>query len=570
MALKFNANVEVLGTFKAKGFDFQIDVLNTQVDATLDPGVSPTTGDRYIITNSAALHANFGTITGVGNGDIVEYDGSNFVVEYDVSVQGEGAKVWDRNANKFANWDGSAWSYEASSSVSALNDLSDVALISPADAHFLIFDNTSGDFENHAISGDISIDKDGLSAIAAGVIVDADVNASAAIAESKLSLDYSTSSLNSAITSNDTDISNLQGALGASTEAAITYSSTNYVTNATDPITAIGALDAQVGANASGISGNDTDISNLQGALGASTEAGITYSSTNYITNGTDLVTAAGALDAQVQTNAAAISALSAAMNFQGSLDASTLGSQLDNAQAGDYWVVTVGGTIFGTNPISLAVGDHLVCTNNVVGTPTDGADFSKVDNTESTDILRNSDLSSAQIFVGNASNVATAVTMSGDATLSNTGALSLGAGVVDTAELAADSVDKTKIAADIAGLGLSQAAGGELDVNVDDSTVEIATDTLRVKDGGITAAKLASGALQRYSALIGGSTAVAVNHALGLTNANACHITMFEVSTGDQVLCDSFTFTDGNNLTVNFAVAPAASAIRINITSAE
>lgn len=61
----------------------------------------------------------------------------------------------------------------------------------------------------------------------------------------------------------------------------------------------------------------------------------------------------------------------------------------------------------------------------------------------------------------------------------------------IDTTQLANDSVDKDKINADIAGDGLSQAVGGELDVNVDDSTLEIDTDTLRVKDEGITVAKL-------------------------------------------------------------------------------
>lgn len=60
----------------------------------------------------------------------------------------------------------------------------------------------------------------------------------------------------------------------------------------------------------------------------------------------------------------------------------------------------------------------------------------------------------------------------------------------ITTAKLADDSVNKDKINADIAGLGLVQAPGGELDVNVDDSTLEINT-TLRVKDLGITEGKL-------------------------------------------------------------------------------
>lgn len=86
------------------GLDFQGDVLAIQADNTLDPGATPATGDRYIINDSANLHANFGAITGVEDGDIVQYDGAAFVVAYDVSVKGEGALVWDRASNSWYNY----------------------------------------------------------------------------------------------------------------------------------------------------------------------------------------------------------------------------------------------------------------------------------------------------------------------------------------------------------------------------------------------------------------------------------------------------------------------------------
>jgi len=91
------------------GLDFQADVDDIQTDGTLDPGASPSTGDRYIVTDTATLHANFGTITGVENNDIVEYDGADFVVEYDVSVEGPGALVWDLDSGQFYRWDGTSW-----------------------------------------------------------------------------------------------------------------------------------------------------------------------------------------------------------------------------------------------------------------------------------------------------------------------------------------------------------------------------------------------------------------------------------------------------------------------------
>lgn len=89
------------------GLDFQADVLGIQVDATLDPVT--TTGARYIVTDVTELHANFGTITGVANGDIVQYDGSEFFIAYDVSEAGEGAIAWNRGNSTFALYDGSTW-----------------------------------------------------------------------------------------------------------------------------------------------------------------------------------------------------------------------------------------------------------------------------------------------------------------------------------------------------------------------------------------------------------------------------------------------------------------------------
>jgi hypothetical protein len=91
------------------GLDFQPDVLDVQVDNALDPTATPATGDRYIIKDSANLHANFGTIAGIGDNDIVQYDGSAFVVAYDVSVKGPGALAWNRAGVYWQRYDGTDW-----------------------------------------------------------------------------------------------------------------------------------------------------------------------------------------------------------------------------------------------------------------------------------------------------------------------------------------------------------------------------------------------------------------------------------------------------------------------------
>lgn len=61
------------------------------------------------------------------------------------------------------------------------------------------------------------------------------------------------------------------------------------------------------------------------------------------------------------------------------------------------------------------------------------------------------------------------------------------------TANIADEAITAAKIAAAVAGDGLAGGAGTALSVNVDDSTIEIDSDTLRVKDAGIGPAKLAA-----------------------------------------------------------------------------
>jgi hypothetical protein len=74
---------------------------------------------------------------------------------------------------------------------------------------------------------------------------------------------------------------------------------------------------------------------------------------------------------------------------------------------------------------------------------------------------------------------------------------LSVGAGGVKVAD---GGITGTQLASSVAGAGLAGGAGSALSVNVDDSSIEIATDTLRVKAGGISNAMIAAGAVQSAS----------------------------------------------------------------------
>ena len=72
-------------------------------------------------------------------------------------------------------------------SADALSALTDTTIASVASAQVLIYDGTDS-WDNKTVSGDITINTSGVTAIGSGVVVDADINASAAIALSKTAL----------------------------------------------------------------------------------------------------------------------------------------------------------------------------------------------------------------------------------------------------------------------------------------------------------------------------------------------------------------------------------------------
>ena len=132
--------------------------------------------------------------------------------------------------------------------------------------------------------------------------------------------------------------------------------------------------------------------------------------------------------------------------------------------EEGDY--ADAGFVLSTDDPITVGTTDLVFVQFSGAGQVTAGDGLSKVGNTLSVNVMGACEIDTDAVDVKN-----------------------LG---IDTARLANDAVDKDKIAADVAGLGLSQAVGGELDVNVDDSSIEVNVDTLRVKALGITNAMLA------------------------------------------------------------------------------
>lgn len=115
-----------------------------------------------------------------------------------------------------------------------------------------------------------------------------------------------------------------------------------------------------------------------------------------------------------------------------------------------------------------------------------------------------------------------------------------------------------------VAGLGLTL-TGNTFDVNVDDSSIEISGDTLRVKAGGITDAMLDSTFTKKYAADIGdnSSTSITVTHNLGTQNVV---VSVHDNASPYAEVYPEIQKTNTNDLTLIFAVAPTTDKYRCTV----
>jgi len=89
-----------------------------------------------------------------------------------------------------------------------------------------------------------------------------------------------------------------------------------------------------------------------------------------------------------------------------------------------------------------------------------------------------------------------------------------LGSASVQTAKIQDAAVDENKLSSSVAGNGLSGGAGTALAVSVDDTTIEINGDSLRLKDGGINADKMGSNSVNTSQLVADSVTAAKIGAA--------------------------------------------------------
>lgn len=118
---------------------------------------------------------------------------------------------------------------------------------------------------------------------------------------------------------------------------------------------------------------------------------------------------------------------------------------------------------------------------------------FTAIDADEANELTSSYAHQGAMVYQGASTFAELQIGTAGQVIKVNAGATAPEWGQVPTAGIADESVTSAKIASSVAGNGLSGGAGTALSVNVDGSTIEISSDSLRLKDSGVTLAKLAS-----------------------------------------------------------------------------
>jgi len=340
-----------------------------------------------------------------------------------------------------------------------------------------------------------------------------------------------------------------------------------------------------------------TDLNSGQILLGNATNVAtavapagdVTISNTGVTTIGADKVTTAKILNSNVTTEKIAdLNVTTDKLAADAVTTAKILNSNVTTAKIADLNVTTakiadlnVTTDKLAGNAVTTAKITDLAVTASKVGS---GSGNDKVLTTDNTGVnvwvdrskFASTDLTSGQILLGNATNVATAVAPAGDVTISNTGVTTIGADKVTTAKILNENVTAAKLATDavttvkitdlnvttakIADLGVTE---GKIaaDAVITAKIANLNVTTAKIADLGVTEGKLAADAVTTAKIANGAVTAVKVGSGSGndkvLTTDN----------TGANVWVDrsKFASTDlnsgrillGNATNVATAVAP-------------
>jgi hypothetical protein len=347
-------------------------------------------------------------------------------------------------------------------------------------------------------SGDIDISNAGVFSISSGVIVNADVNASAAIAMSKLA----------AMTASRVLTSDASGFVSAS---SVTSTTLGY-------LDATSSIQTQINSKQATITGAATSItsSNLTASRALTSDASgkvavstVTDTELGYVSGVTSAI--------QTQLNNKQSTSLTNGSILIGNVS----NVATANAVTGDITISNAGVT---------AIGSGVIVNADVNASA--AIAYSKL-----------AALTSGNILVGNVSNVATSVAMSGDITITNAGVTAIGAGVIVNADVnASAAIAYSKLAALTASRALASDASG---------FVSAATTTLTELNyvSGVTSAIQTQLNAKQSTTLTNGS--ILIGNASNVATANAV--------TGDVTISNAGVTAIASGVIVNADVNASA-----------
>lgn len=184
--------------------------------------------------------------------------------------------------------------------------------------------------------------------------------------------------------------------------------------------------------------------------------------------------------------------------------------------------------------------------------------------------------LTSGHIFVGNASNIAADVAMTGDISITNAGVTAIGAGKIVNAQInAAAAIAYSKLASMAtgsllignAGVATATALSGDATIGATGvlTIANSAVTTAKIADANVTLAKLAAGIAPAYVSKFGGQQANGGGSAtitITVTGLTTSHVCLANIQASTNAVTVQKVTPTNNTLTVLLSGDPGAATV--------
>ena len=209
-------------------------------------------------------------------------------------------------------------------------------------------------------------------------------------------------------------------------------------------------------------------------------------------------------------------------------------------AVSGDVTISNAGVVTIGSGVVENGMmANNSVASGNIVNDTIQNTDINTGAAIEFTKL---ENLDSAKILVGNGSNKAAEVAMSGDATIDNTGAVTIAAGAVETSMIAADAIDGTRIADNAIGSEHIAANAVTLTEIADNSVgngamADNAINTAELVDDAVTVAKIDMPRIETLAGMESGTASVLAGSGVSAGTALTANIDELNLLDGKSIV---------------------------------